>query len=688
MTKLNNLYINRELSWLQFNARVLQEAADENVPLIERLRFIGIFSNNLDEFFKVRYATVKRIDQAGKGGKSHLGGIKASDLLERITEIVIEHQRTSLGILESIQEKLIKEDIYIINETQIQEVHHNFIKNYFFQEVSPALVTIILNKNIELPLLKDSAAYLIVKMNLKDESKQYALIEISKAMNRFVVLPKLDGKNYIILIDDLLRHSLKDIFNIFDYTSISANMIKITRDGELDFDSDLSKSFIDKISDSVRDRKIGEPVRFVYDKTLDDETLIYLMEKMGIDSKDSVIPGGRYHNRRDYMGFPSLGRKDLLYTKINPLTVKDLSLEQSIFNTISDKDYMVHTPYHTFSYIVNFLREAALDPTVKSIKITIYRLAQISHVASSLINAAKNGKKVTVSIELRARFDEEANINYAEQMQDEGVTLLFGVPGLKVHSKMCIIEREENQKIRRYGFVSTGNFNESTARIYTDFTLFTADQRILKDLNKVFNFFEVNYKIYRFKHIFTSPHYTQTKLFALIDNEIENAQTGKSAFIKLKMNSMSSYKMVDKLYEASRAGVKIQMIIRGICCLIPGVKGMSDNIEVISIIDKFLEHTRLFIFSNNNDPKIYISSADWMTRNIDNRVEVSCPIYDADIKKELQDIFDICWRDNVKARIINQNQDNSYRIPITDKIIRAQFEIYDFYKNKLEETDA
>ena len=688
MTKLNNLYINRELSWLQFNARVLQEAADENVPLIERLRFIGIFSNNLDEFFKVRYATVKRIDQAGKGGKSHLGGIKASDLLERITEIVIEHQRTSLGILESIQEKLIKEDIYIINETQIQEVHHNFIKNYFFQEVSPALVTIILNKNIELPLLKDSAAYLIVKMNLKDESKQYALIEISKAMNRFVVLPKLDGKNYIILIDDLLRHSLKDIFNIFDYTSISANMIKITRDGELDFDSDLSKSFIDKISDSVRDRKIGEPVRFVYDKTLDDETLIYLMQKMGIDSKDSVIPGGRYHNRRDYMGFPSLGRKDLLYTKINPLTVKDLSLEQSIFNTISDKDYMVHTPYHTFSYIVNFLREAALDPTVKSIKITIYRLAQISHVASSLINAAKNGKKVTVSIELRARFDEEANINYAEQMQDEGVTLLFGVPGLKVHSKMCIIEREENQKIRRYGFVSTGNFNESTARIYTDFTLFTADQRILKDLNKVFNFFEVNYKIYRYKHIFTSPHYTQTKLFTLIDNEIENAKIGKSAFIKLKMNSMSSYKMVDKLYEASRAGVKIQMIIRGICCLIPGVKGMSDNIEVISIIDKFLEHTRLFIFSNNNDPKIYISSADWMTRNIDNRVEVSCPIYDADIKKELQDIFDICWRDNVKARIINQNQDNSYRIPITDKIIRAQFEIYDFYKNKLEETDA
>ncbi|MBT8246015.1 MAG: polyphosphate kinase 1 [Winogradskyella sp.] len=688
MTKLNNSYINRELSWLQFNARVLQEAADENVPLIERLRFIGIFSNNLDEFFKVRYATVKRIDQAGKGGKSHLGGIKASDLLERITEIVIEHQRTSLGILESIQDKLKEQDIHIINETQIQKAHHDYIKSYFYEEVSPALVTIILNENVELPLLKDSAAYLIVKMNLKNNIKQYALIEISKAMNRFVVLPKIGEKSYIILIDDLLRYSLKDIFNIFDYTSISANMIKITRDGELDFDSDLSKSFIDKISDSVRDRKIGEPVRFVYDSTLDEETLKYLMEKMGIDSKDSVIPGGRYHNRRDYMSFPSLGRKDLLYDKINPLPVKNLSLEQSIFSTISNKDYMVHTPYHTFSYIVKFLREAALDPTVKSIKITIYRLAQISHVASSLINAAKNGKKVTVSIELRARFDEEANINYAEQMQDEGVNMLFGVPGLKVHSKMCVIEREEHQKIKRYGFVSTGNFNESTARIYTDFTLFTADQRILKDLNKVFNFFEVNYKIYRYKHIITSPHYTQTKLFGLIDNEIDNAKAGKSAYIKLKMNSMSSHNMVDKLYEASRAGVKIQMIIRGICCLVPGVEGMSDNIEVISIVDKFLEHTRLFIFSNNNDPKIYISSADWMTRNIDNRVEVSCPIYDTEIKQELQDIFDICWRDNVKARIINQNQDNSYKISTTDKKIRAQFEIYDYYKNKLEVSDA
>ena len=684
MASPNNSYINRELSWLQFNARVLQEAADENVPLIERLRFIGIFSNNLDEFFKVRYATIKRIDQAGKAGKNQLGGISASDLLTRITETVIEHQSRSLAIITKIYKKLADQNIHIINETQIKEAHHNFIKNYFFQKVSPALVTIILNDDVDLPLLKDSAAYLVIKMKLISGDNQFALIEISKSMERFVVLPEIDGNNYIILIDDLLRYCLKDILNVFEFDAISANMIKITRDGELDFDSDLSKSFLSKISDSVKDRKIGEPVRFVYDKTIDSDTLDYLMNKMGINNKDSVIPGGRYHNRRDYMRFPSLGRTDLLYDKIEPLPIKGLSLQQSIFSTIAEKDYMVHTPYNTFSYVVKFLREAALDPKVKTIKITIYRLAEISHVASSLINAAKNGKKVTVSIELRARFDEKANIDYAEQMQSEGVKMLFGVLGLKVHSKMCVIERQEGKKTKRYGFISSGNFNESTARIYTDFTLLTANQKILKDVNKVFNFLEVNYKINRYKHIITSPHYTQSKLFNLIDIEIDNAKAGKQASIKLKMNSISSYKMIDKLYEASRSGVKIKMIVRGICCLIPGIKGMSENIEVISIVDKFLEHTRLYIFENQGEEKIFISSADWMTRNIENRVEVSCPIYDQHIKEELKDIFEIYWNDNVKARIISKNQDNSYRLTNNKKQIRSQFKIYDYHKKQLE----
>ncbi|MEJ6791585.1 MAG: polyphosphate kinase 1 [Lacinutrix sp.] len=685
MTKNSNqnyTYINRELSWLQFNGRVLQEASDENVPLIERLRFLGIFSNNLDEFFKVRYATVKRIDEAGKAGKNQLGGIKASDLLEIITKIVIKQQSESLSILSNIQTKLKEENIFIVKENQINASQKKFLKNYFIQNVSPALVTIILNDEIALPNLKDSAAYLAINMSLESNEKQYALIEISKSMDRFVVLPKEGNKNTIIMLDDLLRYCLDDIFNIFNYKTISAHMIKITRDAELDLESDLSKSFMEKISDSVKDRQDGEPVRFVYDKTLDQETLSFLMGKMGIESSDSINPGGRYHNRRDYMSFPSLGRTDLLYSKIDALPVKGLSLKTSIFEAIAKKDYLQYTPYHTFTYTVKFLREAALDPKVKTIKITIYRLAQISHVASSLINAAINGKKVTVSMEIQARFDEQANIDYAEQMQREGIQLIFGVQGLKVHSKMCLIEREENNTIVRYGFISTGNFNESTAKIYTDYTLFTANQKILKNISKVFNFFSVNYKVYRFKDIITSPHYTKNAFFKLIDNEIKNKQAGKPAYIRLKMNSISSYKMIDKLYQASNAGVKIEMIVRGICCLVPGIKGMSENIKVVSIIDKFLEHTRLYLFCNDNNPKVYISSADWMTRNIENRVEVSCPIYDEEIKQELIDTFNICWKDNVKSRILDKKQTNAYYRNENEKV-RAQFETYNYYKNKL-----
>ncbi len=681
--KKNNTYINREISWLQFNARVLQEASDETVPLIERLRFLGIFSNNLDEFFKVRYATVKRIVEAGKGGKNQLGGIKAKELLEIITQIVIKQQSKSLDILNTIKTKLEEEDIYIIDETQIDNAQHNFIKKHFVENVSPALVTIILNDLVQLPNLKDTGAYLAVRMIMADNNKQFALLEIPKSINRFVELPKQGNKSYIILIDDLLRHCLGDIFNIFDYKSISAHMIKISRDAELDFESDLSKSFIEKISDSVKHRQVGEPVRFVYDKTINSDTLEYLMSKMGIDDTDSIIPGGRYHNRRDYMGFPSLGRTDLLYKKIEPLRIKGLSFESSIFEAIAAKEYLLYAPYHKFSYIVKFLREAALDPKVRTIKITIYRLAEISHVASSLINAAINGKTVTVSIEIQARFDEQANIDYAQQMKDEGVHLIFGVQGLKVHSKMCVIEREEGNKLKRYGFISTGNFNESTAKIYTDYTLFTSDQSILKDVNKIFNFFGANYKIFRYKHLITSPHYTQNTVFKLIDAEIEKVKNGETGRIRLKMNSISSYVMIDKLYEASRAGVKIQMIVRGICCLIPGVEGMSENIEVISVVDKFLEHSRLYIFGEGDKCKLYISSADWMTRNIDTRVEVSCPIYDNALKQEIIDTYAICWSDNVKARLINTSQENEYKLNDKQKV-RSQLAIYDYYKNKLE----
>lgn len=524
------------------------------------------------------------------------------------------------------------------------------------------------------------------KLPFSSKEIRYAVVEIPNTINRFVVLPSNSKKQYIILLDDVIRYNLNNIFNIFDYESISAHMIKITRDAQLEFDSDLSKSLIEKISTSVKERRVGEPVRFVYDQSIENDTLNFILKGMKIDSSDSIIPGGRYHNRRDYMNFPNLGRHDLLYKEYTPLPISGLSLEGSILEKIKKKDYLLYAPYQSFSYIIKFLREAALDPKVASIKITLYRLAKNSQIVSSLINAAKNGKKVTVQIELQARFDEESNISYSEQMQTEGIELIFGVKGLKVHSKICVIERLEEGKIKRYGLVSTGNFNENSAKIYTDVTLFTSNNEILKDAAKIFDFFDVNYRVHRYKHLIVSPHYTRARFNKLIEREILNAISGKEAYIKLKMNSISDFKMTDKLYEASNAGVKIQLIIRGICCLIPGVKGFSENIEAISIVDNYLEHSRIYIFANNGNPEVFISSADFMTRNLDARVEVTCPIYDQDIKNELIETFEIGWKANVKARIHSNDLKNRYKNRGNEKPFRAQLEMYKYYQKKLDKT--
>lgn len=694
-------YIDREKSWLAFNARVLQEAADETVPLLDRLRFLGIFSNNLDEFFRVRFAAIRRLSLTGESGEKQLGGISAQQLLKDITDIVIKQQSESLRVLEIIEAKLKEKDIILINETEVDENQGQFVKDFFIQKVSPELVTIILNDLAEFPLLKDTSGYLAIKLVMKPQEKpkvlglvkpkkeiRYALIEIPKNINRIVELPNKDWKQYIMLLDDVIRYNLSSIFNIFDYESISAHMIKITRDAQLDIDSDMSKSMLQKIATSVKERRIGEPVRFVYDKKMDKDTLAFFLDRMNIDKTDSIIPGGRYHNRRDYMSFPNLGRFDLLYQQKQPLPVKGLSLDGSILNKISEKDQLISAPYQTFSYLIKFLREAALDPKVTSIKITLYRLAKNSQIISSLINAAKNGKRVVVQIELQARFDEASNISYAEQMQQEGIELIFGIKGLKVHSKICVIERLENAKIKRYGFISTGNFNESTAKIYTDVTLFTKHQQILKDINKIFEFFDVNYRLHRYKHLIVSPHYTRSRIYKLIDREIANAQAGNNAYINLKMNSLSDFDVIDKLYDASNAGVKIKLQVRGICSLIPGVKGMSENIEAISIVDNFLEHSRIFIFGNNDNPDVYISSADFMTRNLDGRVEVTCPIYDEDVKQHLIDNFGIGWRGNVKARYHSEKLDNKYRIRKDDEpIFRAQLETYNYYKRSVESNE-
>ena len=697
-TNKNYRYIDREKSWLAFNARVLQEAADNTVPLLDRLRFLGIFSNNLDEFFRVRFAAIRRLSLSGVSGEKILGGISSQQLVKDITEIVIKQQSESLKILSSIEKELEKENIFIVNENELCQDHQNFVHNFFIQKVSPELVTIILNDLDEFPLLKDTSGYLAVKlvMKSKEQSKvlgivkpkkeiRYAIIEIPKNINRIVELPSIDKKLYIMLLDDVIRFNLNSIFNIFDYEKISVHMIKITRDAQLDIDSDMSKSMLQKIATSVKDRRIGEPVRFVYDKTIDRDTLSFFLKRMKIELTDSIIPGGRYHNRRDYMNFPNLGRFDLLYKQKEQLPVLGLTLEGSILHKIAHQDYLLFAPYQSYAYLIKFLREAALDPKVSAIKITLYRLANNSQIISSLINAAKNGKRVVVQIELQARFDEANNISYAEQMQQEGIELIFGIKGLKVHSKICVIERQEEGKTVRYGFISTGNFNETTAKFYTDVTLFTAHQQILKDISKIFEFFDINYRLQRYKHLIVSPHYSRLRFYKLIDKEILNAQSGKPAYIDLKMNSLSDFDMINKLYDASNEGVKIRLQVRGICSLIPGVKGMSENIEAISCVDNHLEHARIFIFCNDSDPEVFISSADFMTRNLDGRVEVTCPIYQDDIKKQLIDIFEIGWNGNVKSRIHSEKLDNKYKaIKDGEPIYRAQNEIYKYYKNQEE----
>ena len=671
---------NRELSWLDFNERVLQEAADITVPLIERLRFIGIFSNNLDEFYKVRYATVKRLALSKEKVKKFYKGENAKDLLNLITERAIELQNRSNLILDFILKDLEKENIFIVDEQAIPKDSISYIESFFLDKIQPKLKIVLLNEKDDFPQLSESSCFLIIKVESKNKNLNYAIIQFPDKFERFIVIKNQDVK-YVIMIDDIIRYHLFEIFKIFNPLNISANMIKFSRDAELDFDDDISKSYLEKISQSVKDRLKGDPLRFVYDKEIDPNTLKFLLEKMNINSEiDSVIPGGKYHNKKDYMNFPILNN-DLAYDKIEQLVIKDFYKHKTVFESIDERDFLVHTPFHKFNHILTFLSEASIDPDVKRICITIYRLSKLSSVANTLINAAKNGKEVVVQIELQARFDETNNIDYAKLMQDQGVKLIFGIPTLKVHAKVCVVEKLINNRILKYGFISTGNFNESTAKIYTDFTIFTSNQSLLDEISNVFEFFSFNYKKFKYEKLIISPYNTKKFFKSLIKNEIKNAKSGKDAFIKIKLNNITNYEMVEELYKAAEEGVKIYLIIRGICCLIPNQKNTHNNIKLISIVDKFLEHTRMFIFCNNGKNKTYISSADWMTRNLDNRVEVTIPIEDEKISNQLNDIFSIYWNDNQKSRYVNSENNNEYRKNELD-IIRSQSQVYNYHHNE------
>ena len=682
MNRQVNRYINREISWLEFNERVLQEADDTNVPLIERVRFLGIFSNNLDEFYRVRYATVKRIAVSNDSGKTIYKDVTAKNLLKEISTKAIKLQEQSFKILSKVVVELEREKIFFVNENTMMKYQKKFISSYFSDIISPSLGIIVLDKIKKMPKFEDNLSFILVKMKNKYDQFQHAILHFPKNLKRFIQLPSNDDNDYVVMIDDIIRYYLKKIFKIFRPKQISAHMIKISRDAELEFDDDISKSYLEKISESLLDRYSGNPVRFVYDSEMSKETLDFIISKMSIDvENDSIVPGGKYHNRSDYMNFPSLGRKKLIYDDLIPLKISGLNLNKGMFKKIAEKDFLLHTPYQKFLYIINFLIEASIDPKVKKIFITIYRLSKLSKVASALINAARNGKKVFVLIELQARFDESANIKYAKEMQSHGIKISYGSQNLKVHSKICVVERKQENGIDKYGFISTGNLNESTAKVYTDMTLFTSNNQILDEVKSVFNFFDANYKKYNFKNLFISPINTATRLKKLIKNEIKNAKKGEPAWIKIKINNITNRNMIKALYDASRNGVKIELIVRGVCCLIPGIKKMSESIKGISIVDRFLEHTRFMIFCDGGNNKTYISSADWMTRNLDNRVEVTCPIFDKEIKDEIMDVFKIYWNDNVKSRFINSPKINSYK-KNKNPVYRSQSEVYKYYQEK------
>jgi polyphosphate kinase len=689
-TRDNMPLINREISWLSFNARVLQEAQDKRNPLIERLRFLGIFSNNLDEFYRVRVASLRRMTTLTKKAKDELE-IDPKLLLAEIQKIVSEQQKTFEQTYLKLREECEKSGIHIINEQQLTPSQQEEITAYFVNNVRSALVPLMLENSRPLPRLKDKAIYLAIKLYGKKKNEiLYSLIEVpSKSISRFYVFKNSKpGDNYMILLDDIIRANLKEIYTIFNIQKFEAFTIKFTRDAELEIDDDISTSLLEQISKSIEGRKSGAPVRFVYDKEMPDDLLQFLYKKIGITKDANIIAGGRYHNFKDFMGFPAIEGNKFLFEPLPPLKHPYIPPGTSVMDIVEKKDIMLNYPYQSFDYIIDLLREAAIHPDVKAIKINLYRVAKNSKIINALVNALNNGKQVQVIVELRARFDEENNINVSNVLQDAGADIIFGVKGLKVHSKLLLIEKERNEQTTYYAHVGTGNFHEGTARIYSDTTLLTCDPRIAVEVNKVFEFFENNYKVKRYSHLIISPNGSRRKLNDLINNEIKMAEKGTHAEIILKLNNLVDEDMIRKLYEASQAGVKIVLIIRGVCALVPGIKGWSENIEAFSIVDRFLEHSRILYFYNGGHEKLFISSADWMARNLDMRVEVSTPIYDKQLIRQLKKLLDIQRHGNVKARILDAKLSNKYRKTETSESVRSQLEIYNYFREKLDKTDT
>ncbi len=672
----DSLFISREISWLSFNARVLQEAQDPEVPVIERLRYLGIFSNNLDEFFRVRVAEVRR-----------LASISASDtkqqytqLLEAINERVLQIQKQFDKTYDMLLRELRTRGMYLINETQLDEGQAEFVRQYFHDRVLPELEPILLKDLRAVRNLTDESIYLAVDIR-SGENSHYALVEVpTDRIPRFVQIPRPRGNKgkVFIVLDNIIRFCMPQVFRgVFAVDSSAAYTIKFSRDAELELDTDMTESLIEKVESGLKQRRTAEAVRFVYDAAMPEHLLAFLAKHFNLGRYDSKIPGGRYHNSKDFMDFPNVGPKYLEFRPLVPVSVPKLDEEGvSFFDKVRAKDVLLYFPYHSFDYITDLMKTAALDPEVTHIKICLYRVAKNSQLCEALINAVQNGKRVLAVVELQARFDEHANISWAERLSENGVEVMFGVPGLKVHSKLFLIERNEGGKTVYYSHIGTGNFNEKTARVYTDFSLLTVDQEIGEDIFNVFDFLRFNYRRHQYQHLLVSPHTTRSGIERLIEQEIDNARDGYPARILLKCNNLVDYRITSKLYEASQAGVKVDLIVRGMCCLVPGIKGVSENIRAISIVDRYLEHPRVYVFLNRGQPKYFIGSADLMVRNLDYRVEVLCPIYDKDHQKMLQDILDQQWYDNVKARVLDEGLSNNFVIGRRNIRIRSQESIH------------
>lgn len=684
--KISHSYIHRDISWLSFNERVLQEAEDKRVPLNERVRFLGIFSNNQDEFFRVRVAALRRMTKIEKS-KMKVFDFKPSKILNQVQrKVLLLKNRFDDAYLE-ILEDLKKEKIFIVNEHDLTSVQGNAVRNYFLETVRPKLFPVMLDPAKKLPILTDKSIYLAVCLKKKNKTSEtrYSLIEVPDGEpSRFYILPDNENKKCIILLDDIIRYNLKLIYQIFEFESIEAYTIKITKDAELELsqDSDLNQSTLEIIQKSIKRRVKGEPVRFIYDAAMPKEMVAFFTGKMKLQKEDSVIPGARYHNFKDFMNFPNLNITKLQFSEPAPLPHPELQNANSLFSVLRAKDILLHFPYQSFTYVIDFLREAAIHPAVTHIYMTLYRVAKNSSIVMSLINAARNGKHVTVIMELQARFDEENNIHWSNKLQEEGVKVLFGVNHLKVHAKLCLVTEFRKGKHHHYAMIGTGNFNESTAKIYTDVLMMTAKQEVCTEVKKVFTLFENQFLVSNFKHLLVAPVYLRKKIKQLINREIKHAKAGKHAEIFIKINHISDKEIVKKLYEAGKAGVHIRMIVRGACSLVPGVDGLSDNIQAISILDKYLEHSRIYCFYNQGKEEIFIGSADMLERNIDSRIEVLSEVLDKKIKLQLKEILEIQWKDNQKARNLSFGKLNEY-LPKSSEapVVRSQKLIYDFYKN-------